>query len=148
MVLLIGLMAKNGILIVEFAKQRYEEGLSVLEAALEAAKLRLRRLFDGQFLDVRADERNEENVYLLGVILSVAAIVGDSLGYAIGKMTGLRHFNIAGNQIAVLPDTIALLTKLRVCDYDYIVFDLPPTTPTTMTARLIQSMVSTLRCFM
>ena len=33
------------------------------------------------------------NVYLLGVILSVAAIVGDSLGYAIGKMTGPRIFN-------------------------------------------------------
>lgn len=31
------------------------------------AKLRLRRLFDGQFLDVRADGRNEENVYLLGI---------------------------------------------------------------------------------
>ena len=28
------------------------------------------------------------------------------------------------------------MPKLRVSDYDYIVFDLPPTTPTTMTARL------------
>ena len=33
------------------------------------------------------------NVYLLGVILSVAAILGDSLGYLIGKMTGPRIFN-------------------------------------------------------
>jgi polysaccharide biosynthesis transport protein len=29
-----------------------------------------------------------------------------------------------------------VVPKLRVSDYDYIVFDLPPTTPTTMTARL------------
>jgi len=32
------------------------------------------------------------NVYLMGVILSVAAIVGDSVGYAIGKTTGPRIF--------------------------------------------------------
>jgi membrane-associated protein len=33
------------------------------------------------------------NVYLLGVLLSIAAIVGDSVGYAIGRMTGPRIFN-------------------------------------------------------
>jgi len=32
------------------------------------------------------------NVYLLGLILSVAAIVGDSVGYAIGRATGPRIF--------------------------------------------------------
>ncbi len=42
LITLVGLAGKNGILIVEFAKQRYEEGLSVIEAALEAARLRLR----------------------------------------------------------------------------------------------------------
>jgi Mrp family chromosome partitioning ATPase len=36
-----------------------------------------------------------------------------------------------------LPKQLArVVPKLRVSDYDYIVFDLPPTTPTTMTARL------------
>ena len=33
------------------------------------------------------------NVYLLGVLLSIAGIVGDSVGYAIGRMTGPRIFN-------------------------------------------------------
>jgi multidrug efflux pump subunit AcrB len=41
-VMLIGLAAKNAILIVEFAKRRREEGLAVIEAAKEAARLRLR----------------------------------------------------------------------------------------------------------
>ncbi|MEY8838176.1 efflux RND transporter permease subunit [Cribrihabitans sp. XS_ASV171] len=42
MVMLIGLMAKNGILIVEFANQLREDGQSVREAAIEAATVRLR----------------------------------------------------------------------------------------------------------
>ncbi len=42
MVVLIGLASKNAILIVEFAAQKYAEGLSVSEAALAAARLRLR----------------------------------------------------------------------------------------------------------
>jgi multidrug efflux pump len=42
MVMLIGLMAKNGILIVEFANQLREEGYAVREAAIEAATVRLR----------------------------------------------------------------------------------------------------------
>ncbi len=42
MVMLIGLMAKNGILIVEFANQLREQGYCVREAAIEAATVRLR----------------------------------------------------------------------------------------------------------
>jgi hydrophobe/amphiphile efflux-1 (HAE1) family protein len=41
-VMLIGLAAKNAILIVEFARRRREEGLSIVEAAMEAGRLRLR----------------------------------------------------------------------------------------------------------
>ena len=41
-VMLIGLAAKNAILIVEFARRRREEGLEIVEAAMEAGRLRLR----------------------------------------------------------------------------------------------------------
>ena len=40
--MLIGLAAKNAILIVEFAEQLRDRGLSVFEAAIEAARIRLR----------------------------------------------------------------------------------------------------------
>jgi HAE1 family hydrophobic/amphiphilic exporter-1 len=42
LLMLIGLSAKNGILIVEFAEQLREKGLGVVEAAIEAARIRLR----------------------------------------------------------------------------------------------------------
>lgn len=42
MIMLIGLVTKNGILIVEFANQKREEGMSRFDAVLEASRLRLR----------------------------------------------------------------------------------------------------------
>jgi hydrophobic/amphiphilic exporter-1 (mainly G- bacteria), HAE1 family len=42
LITLIGLAAKNAILIVEFAKERVDRGLPIVAAALEAVKLRLR----------------------------------------------------------------------------------------------------------
>jgi len=49
LVMLIGLAAKNAILIVEFAKMKYEEGLPLIEAALEGARLRLRPILMTSF---------------------------------------------------------------------------------------------------
>jgi HAE1 family hydrophobic/amphiphilic exporter-1 len=49
MIMLIGLLAKNAILIVEFAMQRREAGLSIVDAALEGAKVRLRPILMTSF---------------------------------------------------------------------------------------------------
>jgi HAE1 family hydrophobic/amphiphilic exporter-1 len=49
LVMLIGLAAKNAILIVEFAKAAYEEGKPLLDATLEGAKLRLRPILMTSF---------------------------------------------------------------------------------------------------
>jgi HAE1 family hydrophobic/amphiphilic exporter-1 len=49
LIMLIGLSAKNAILIVEFAKMEYEKGRDVVEAALEGAKLRLRPIIMTSF---------------------------------------------------------------------------------------------------
>jgi HAE1 family hydrophobic/amphiphilic exporter-1 len=49
LVMLIGLAAKNAILIVEFAKEEYESGKDLVEATLEGARLRLRPILMTSF---------------------------------------------------------------------------------------------------
>jgi HAE1 family hydrophobic/amphiphilic exporter-1 len=49
LVMLIGLAAKNAILIVEFAKDEYEKGKPLADAALEGARLRLRPILMTSF---------------------------------------------------------------------------------------------------
>jgi HAE1 family hydrophobic/amphiphilic exporter-1 len=49
LVMLLGLAAKNAILIVEFAKEKFEGGMDLAEAALEGARLRLRPILMTSF---------------------------------------------------------------------------------------------------
>ena len=82
LVLLIGMSAKTAILIVEFAKQRHEEGLSVVDAAIEASRLRFRAILMTAFS------------FILGVIpLVIASGAGArsrvSLGTAVFGGMGL-----------------------------------------------------------
>jgi len=49
LIMLIGLSSKNAILIVEFAKMKYDEGMSIKDAALEGARVRLRPILMTSF---------------------------------------------------------------------------------------------------
>jgi multidrug efflux pump len=49
MIMLIGLVTKNGILIVEFANQKREEGMDKIQAVLEASRMRLRPILMTSF---------------------------------------------------------------------------------------------------
>jgi HAE1 family hydrophobic/amphiphilic exporter-1 len=49
MIMLIGLLGKNAILIIEFAVLKHRDGMSVFDAALEGAKLRLRPILMTSF---------------------------------------------------------------------------------------------------
>ena len=49
LIMLVGLLGKNAVLIVEFAVQKHHEGLSVLEASIEGAKVRFRPILMTSF---------------------------------------------------------------------------------------------------
>src|SRR5262249_48558208 len=53
LIMLVGLAAKNAILIVEFAKAKHEEGMHLHDAALESARLRSRPILMTAFAFVR-----------------------------------------------------------------------------------------------
>lgn len=73
LVVLVGLAAKNAILIVEFAKQAEEEGMSVVEAAVQAARTRLRPILMTSF------------AFILGVVpLAIAQGAGAEMRQALG----------------------------------------------------------------
>jgi HAE1 family hydrophobic/amphiphilic exporter-1 len=49
LVMLVGLLGKNAVLIVEFAVQKHHQGASILEAAIEGAKVRFRPILMTSF---------------------------------------------------------------------------------------------------
>ena len=87
-VVLVGLASKNAILIVEFAKQRQEEGVDAREATLEASRLRLRPILMTSF------------AFIFGVLpLVVATGAGAEMRRALGLavfagMLGVTFFGI------------------------------------------------------
>jgi multidrug efflux pump subunit AcrB len=87
-VVLAGLSAKNAVLIVEFAKQQQEHGLNATEAAIEAARLRLRPILMTSF------------AFILGVVpLITASGAGFEMRQALGTvvfygMLGVTFFGL------------------------------------------------------
>ena len=85
LVMLIGLAAKNAILIVEFAKMKREQGLGFVEAALDAARLRFRPILMTAF------------AFILGTLPLVRA---SGAGAESRKVMGMAVF--AGMSIATV----------------------------------------------
>jgi multidrug efflux pump len=76
MVLLIGLIAKNGILIVEFANQLRDEGYSIREAIVRGSELRFRvhSAFQGQ-TDLALGNVVGSNIFNVLFILGLSALI-------------------------------------------------------------------------
>jgi multidrug efflux pump subunit AcrB len=94
LVMLIGLAAKNAILIVEFAKAKHEAGSSLEEAALESARLRFRPILMTAF------------AFILGVVPLMLAtgagagaqnVMGTGVFWGMLVATALGVFIIPGN---------------------------------------------------
>ncbi len=88
LVVLVGLASKNAILIVEFAKQAEDKGMSRIEAAIEAARLRLRPILMTSF------------AFIFGVVpLVIASGAGAEMRQALGTavffgMLGVTAFGL------------------------------------------------------
>jgi len=94
LIMLIGLAAKNAILIVEFAKAKYEEGMTIEQAALESARLRFRPILMTAF------------AFILGVVPLILAsgagsgsqnVMGTAVFWGMLVATFLGVFIIPGN---------------------------------------------------
>jgi HAE1 family hydrophobic/amphiphilic exporter-1 len=96
LVMLIGLSAKNGILVVEFAEQLRARGLSIGEAAVEAARIRLRPILMTSL------------AFILGVMpLVVASGAGREARHSVGT-------TVAGGMIASTFLNLAFIPVLYV----------------------------------
>lgn len=102
LLVLAGLAAKNAILIVEFAMQKRKEGMELVEAALEAAKIRLRPIIMTSL------------AFTLGVIpLALSSGAGAASRHSIG--TGVIGGMLSATFIAIvfIPLFYILISKIR-----------------------------------
>jgi HAE1 family hydrophobic/amphiphilic exporter-1 len=101
-VMLIGLSAKNAILIVEFAKRRRLEGHSIVDSAMEAGRLRLRPILMTAF------------AFILGVVpLMIAHGAGASSRQSIGTTVFGGMLAATLLSLAFVPVFYALIERWR-----------------------------------
>jgi hydrophobic/amphiphilic exporter-1 (mainly G- bacteria), HAE1 family len=106
LVMLIGLAAKNAILIVEFAKLEFEKGRPLVDAALEGAKLRLRPILMTSFAFLlgcvplwRATGSGAVSRQVMGTVViggmtaasAIAIFIIPALFYLVEKLGGAKH---------------------------------------------------------
>ena len=103
-VVLVGLASKNAILIVEFAKQRREEGINARDATIEASRLRLRPIL---MTVVRVHPgRGADAVIAEG---AYGHEMGRSLGLAVfAGMCGVTLFGVFLTPVFLLRDSVVL----------------------------------------
>jgi HAE1 family hydrophobic/amphiphilic exporter-1 len=101
LVMLIGLAAKNAILIVEFAKIEYDKGKSAEDAALEGAKLRLRPILMTSF------------AFILGCVpLALASGAGAVARNVMGMAVIGGMLAATGIGVFLIPVTFTVVEKL------------------------------------
>jgi hydrophobe/amphiphile efflux-1 (HAE1) family protein len=101
-VMLIGLAAKNAILIVEFARRLREEGWEIVDAAAEAGRLRLRPILMTAF------------AFILGVIpLMLAQGAGAASRQSIGTTVFGGMLAATGLTLLFVPVFYAMIERLR-----------------------------------
>ena len=101
LITLIGLSAKNAILIVEFAKERVDRGMSVLNATLDAVKLRLRPILMTSV------------AFLLGVLpLALASGASSVARNTIGFTVLGGMFAATSLAIFIVPVLFVVITRL------------------------------------
>src|SRR5437773_1947380 len=93
LIMLIGLAAKNAILIVEFAKAEHEQGKGLVEAALSAARLRLRPILMTAFAFIlgvvpllTASGAGAEARKVMGVVVFSGMLIATILGVCLIPM--------------------------------------------------------------
>jgi len=101
LIAIIGLSSKNAILIIEFAKTLHEEGMDLVEATLEACRLRFRPILMTSF------------AFILGVLpLAISTGAGAQGRHAIG--TGVMGGMIGATALAVFLVPVFFVVVMRL----------------------------------